>query len=97
MRHAVAHRVDQLRRIGPRAVVAEDADDVHRHAREHADDAVAVVERIDGAGDVRAVRIAPRVVDGTVVVEEVPAVRVIDPAVAVDDHALGFEGSDVDA
>ena len=61
------------------------------------DDALAVERGRDGASHMRAVPILPRVMEGGVAVAEVPAVDIVDEAVAVvikpvRGEAAGFAG-----
>ena len=64
-------------------IVAEELEGHDRHARRDPDDARAVERRGDRPGHVRPVEVVAEIVDGVVVVAEVPAMDVVDVAVGV--------------
>ena len=86
-RRAVVRRViDRLDGLIVHAAVVDVIDELQRHDRHaggDADDARPVQRRRDRPGDVRAVTVVAGIVDRRVVMAEVPAVDVVDVAVAV--------------
>ena len=84
----ICDRIDRLL-IGPaRRAVVEDLDRHDPHGGRHADDADAIGIPGNRARDMRAVRLGS-LVDGVVVVAEVPAVDVVDIAVGIVVEAVG--------
>ena len=79
-----------MRVVAAGVVVAEELEGHDRDARRDADDALPIERRRDRPGHVRAVPVVVDVVDGVVVVAEVPAVDVVDVAVAVVVDAVGL-------
>ena len=71
-------------------VVAEELERHELHTRREADDARPVELRRDRPGDVRPVEVVVGVVDGLVVVAEVPAVDVVDVAVRIVVDVVGL-------
>ena len=89
-RPGVGDGPDGHRVVAAGVVIAEELEGHDRDARRHADDALPVEGRGDRPGHVRAMPVVVDVVDGVVVVAEVPAVDVVDVAVAVVVDPVGL-------
>ena len=89
-RGGVVDRVDGHLIAAAEAAVVDELDGHELDAGRDADHAGPVARRGDRPGHVRAVPVLPDVVDGVVVVAEVPAVDVVDEAVGVVIDAVGL-------